>query len=61
LGHIVATVTSDYIATMTSDIIVAFDTVVAFVIPLVDLLTSTPVIYHVEHLRNFSAGPYSEE
>jgi hypothetical protein len=36
LGHIVATMTADHIATVTLDTI---DTIVAFVIPLVALLT----------------------
>jgi hypothetical protein len=46
LGHIVATVTLD--------IIVAFDTIVAFVIPLVAPLTSSPVMWRKEHLWKFS-------
>jgi hypothetical protein len=50
LNHNVATMTSDYIiATMISDITVAFDTTVAFVIPFVTLLTSTPVMWREEN------------
>jgi hypothetical protein len=47
---------------MTLDTIVAFDNVVVFVIPLVALLTSWPVMWRKEHLWNFSAlkrGPLS--
>jgi hypothetical protein len=39
LAHIVATVTIDHILTVALGIIFAIDTVVAFVIPLVALLT----------------------
>jgi hypothetical protein len=42
------------IVTMTLDAIVAFYTTVAFVIPLVALLTSSTVMWRKEHLWNFS-------
>jgi hypothetical protein len=52
---IVATDNSDHICTtMAQDIIVAFDTIVAFVIPLVTMLTSAPVMWHEEHIWNVS-------
>jgi hypothetical protein len=48
--------TSDHIiVTMTFDATVAFDTIVAFVIPLVALMKSSPVMLRDEHLWNFSA------
>jgi hypothetical protein len=43
-----------FIVTMTLDTIVVFDSTVAFVIPLIALLTSMPVMWHEEHLWNFS-------
>jgi hypothetical protein len=44
-------------ATMTVDTTVASDTIVAFVIPLVALLTSLPVMWHKAHLSwNFCVG-----
>jgi hypothetical protein len=47
LKHTVSTVTSDQIiATITLDNTVAFDTIIALVIPLVALLTSTPETLH---------------
>jgi hypothetical protein len=56
LVHIVATVTLDYIiATMALDHIIAFDTIVAFFIPLFALLTSSPMMWYKEHLWNISA------
>jgi hypothetical protein len=42
------------VTTMPLDTIAAFDAVVAFVIPLLALLTSSPVIWRQEHLWNFS-------
>jgi hypothetical protein len=42
------------IAKMTLDTIVAFHTIVAFDIPLIALLTSSPVMWRKEHLWNFS-------
>jgi hypothetical protein len=45
-------------ATITLDIIVAFETVGAFVIPLAALLTSTPLTWCLEHLWN---SVYSKE
>jgi hypothetical protein len=55
LGYIVATVTSYHIvATMTLDNIVASDTTDAFIIPLVAMLTSSPVMCREEQLWNFS-------
>jgi hypothetical protein len=42
-------------ATMTLDTTVAFGTTVAFVILLVALLTSLPVIWRKGHFSNFSA------
>jgi hypothetical protein len=54
MAHIGTTMTSDnIIATVTLDTIIAFYTVTAFVIPLVTLLTSTPVTWREEHLWNF--------
>jgi hypothetical protein len=45
--------TSDYIiARMILDTSIAFYIIVAFIIPLVALLTS-PVLWHEEHLWNF--------
>jgi hypothetical protein len=38
---------------MTLDTIVTFDTIIAFGIPLVALLTSLPMIWHEEHLMNY--------
>jgi hypothetical protein len=49
----VTTVALDRIVATTLDMIVAFDTIVAFVIPLVALLTSSPVMWRKEHLWNF--------
>jgi hypothetical protein len=42
------------VAGMTLDTIIAFNTTVAFVLPLVALLTSSPTMWHKEHLWNFS-------
>jgi hypothetical protein len=54
-GHIVATMTSDHIiATLPLDTMVVFDTVVAFVIPLVALLSSAIMMWCEEHLWNLS-------
>jgi hypothetical protein len=39
---------------MTLDSPVAFDTIVAFVIPLIALLTSSPVMWRKERLWKFS-------
>jgi hypothetical protein len=47
----------DHFAEMTSEHIMAtvtLDGIVAFVIPMVALLTSLPMMCHVEHLWNFS-------
>jgi hypothetical protein len=41
---------------MTLDNFVASDTIVAFVIPLVALLTSSPLMWREEHLWNFFVG-----
>jgi hypothetical protein len=41
-------------ATMSLDTIVASDTIVLFVVPLVALLTSWPVMWRKEHLWNCS-------
>jgi hypothetical protein len=50
-----ATITSNHtIARMTLEIVVAFDTIVASVIPLVTRLTSTPVIWREECLWSVS-------
>jgi hypothetical protein len=38
----------------TLDVTVAFDTSVTFVIPLVTLLTSSPIMWREEHLWNFT-------
>jgi hypothetical protein len=46
LGHVVET--------MTLDTNVAFDTIDAFLIPLVVLLTSSPMMWRKEQLWNFS-------
>jgi hypothetical protein len=52
----VQTMTLDHIVvTMTLHTIVAFDTIFAFGIPLVALLTSSPLMWRKEHLWNFSA------
>jgi hypothetical protein len=59
MDHIIAAITLDHIvATMTLDHIVAttallFDNIVVFVIPLVAIMTSSPVMRHKEHLWNF--------
>jgi hypothetical protein len=42
------------VATMTLYTSVASDIIVSFVIPLVALLTSSPVMWREEHLWNFS-------
>jgi hypothetical protein len=42
------------VATMTLDTIYACDTIVAFVIPFVALLTSSPLLFREEDLWNFS-------
>jgi hypothetical protein len=53
LDHIVAAMTLDcIIATVTLDTVVAFDTITVFVIPLVTLLASAPVMWHEEHLSS---------
>jgi hypothetical protein len=41
-------------ATITFDTVVAFFSIVAFVIPLVTLLLSMPMMWHEEHLWNVS-------
>jgi uncharacterized membrane protein len=47
-------VTSDHIVvTITLDTTVAFNTIVAFVIPLVALLMSLPMMWHKKHLWKF--------
>jgi hypothetical protein len=48
LEHIVATITSDHIATIPVDTFFGVDTIVAFVISLVTLLTSPPVMLREE-------------
>jgi hypothetical protein len=50
LYHIVATVALDHIVAE-----VSLGTIVAFAIPLVAVLTSSPVIWRNEHIWNFSA------
>jgi hypothetical protein len=58
--HIIATVTSYHIiATMTLYTIVAFDTTVVFVVPLVALLASMPVLWREEHFLEFQCIPKS--
>jgi hypothetical protein len=52
--HTVATITSDHISRMPSDSIVSFDTIFAYVIPLVAMLTSTPLMWREERLWDFS-------
>jgi hypothetical protein len=42
------------IETVALDFIVAFDIIVVFVIPLVALLSSSPVMWREEHLWNIS-------
>jgi hypothetical protein len=55
LDHIVETKTLDHsVAAVTLDTIVAFDAIVSFVIPLVALLTSSPVMLGKDHLSNFN-------
>jgi hypothetical protein len=54
----VTTVILDHIVTLALDIIVAFNTVIEFVIPLVALLTSLPVRRTKEYLWNLV---YSKE
>jgi hypothetical protein len=49
--HIVATMTLDHTVKMITD---GFDTVVAFLIPLNALLTSSPIMWCKEHLWNVS-------
>jgi hypothetical protein len=53
LLHIVASLVSSRIATVTIDTVFAFDTSLAFIIPLVALLTSLPVMWREEHLWIF--------
>jgi hypothetical protein len=54
LDYIVATSTLMHIfATLSLDSIVDFDTIIVFPIPLVALLIS-PVVWHKEHVLNFS-------
>jgi hypothetical protein len=49
----IATITSDHIiAIIRLDVIVAFDSIVAFMIPLVALITSTPIMW-----REFQCAP----
>jgi hypothetical protein len=58
LDHTDATNASNcIIVTMPSDTVLAFYTVIAFVIPLIALLTSTPAMWHEEHRWNFSVLP----
>jgi hypothetical protein len=53
--HTVATMTLNrVIAKMPFDVIVAFDTIVAVLTPLVVLLTSSPVMWLKEHICDFS-------
>jgi hypothetical protein len=55
LDHTAATMTSAHItATIFLNNIVAFGIIVAFIIPLVALLTSSSVMWCEEHLQNFS-------
>jgi hypothetical protein len=55
LEYTVATMHLVYIvATITLDTIVAFVTIFEFVVPLFALLTSSSVMWHKEHLWNFS-------
>jgi hypothetical protein len=42
------------VATITLDTIVTFDTIVAFIIPFVALLTPSPVMWRKEKVWNFS-------
>jgi hypothetical protein len=49
LGHIAVTMILDHTATVILDTIVVFD-IVACVIPLVALLTSSPLMWHEEHV-----------
>jgi hypothetical protein len=53
LDHIVAEVTLYRVATMFLDTVVAYDTIVVSVIPLVAQLMSLPETWHKEHLWNF--------
>jgi hypothetical protein len=52
--HTVITMTSSTLLQVTLDIIIAFDTIFAFVILLVALLTSSPVMWRKERLWDFS-------
>jgi hypothetical protein len=54
LDNIVTTVTLDQIVAMVASDIVAFDSVVAFVIPWATLLMSLLVMWHKQLLWNFS-------
>jgi hypothetical protein len=49
LDHIIIAMTLDHFVTT-----MALDTTVAFLIPLVALLMSLPVMWHNEHIWNFS-------
>jgi hypothetical protein len=54
MGHTIAAMVSDYsVATITLDKVVATDIIVAFIIPLIALLISSPVLWHTEHSSNF--------
>jgi hypothetical protein len=54
LDYTDATVTSYHIIPITLNVMVSFDVIVAFIIPLVTLLTSSPLMWRGEHLWNFS-------
>jgi hypothetical protein len=55
LGYIVGTMTLDHIIlTVIFDTTNVFDTIAAFVILLVTLLITPPVMWHEEFLKNFS-------
>jgi hypothetical protein len=52
--HIFTTVSLNHIvATITLDTIISLSVIIAFVIPLVALLTSLPAMWRKEHLWNF--------
>jgi hypothetical protein len=60
LAHILTTMTLNRtVATITSHTIVEFGTIVALVIPLTSLLTSSLVMWRKEHVLNFSVLPSS--
>jgi hypothetical protein len=54
LDHVDAMTFDHVVATVALDTIVTFDIMFAFFIPLVALLTSSPVMWRKEHLWNFS-------